>query len=324
MNFQDIPAFITFYNNQDPSIVLIISDGCDNKIFFTTYLAKDDEDIHYYDADTLHASEFYGHVENYGFFSNRKTIVINKLEAAKSSLAKAIQEYCIHSSKQVRLVLYSSNKKEDHSPLATSILQKGGGILRLTAEKIYVKENRIIKKLQEIAAAKNKSMTSSVLRLMIGMLGSTDFYLLTNELFKLIAYTGESSVISYKDVKDVVANSIKTTFWKINNFIFKDDRASLLEALGMLSSHDLSDALGLVVFLRNRMSEALVYFETGTVPEKDARYMEAAKKYGINRIKMALIKLFEAEQALKSQGANARFILELLSMRLTHYATSSS
>lgn len=133
-----------------------------------------------------------------------------------------------------------------------SFAEKHGVVLDLTQEKPWEREKRWITTLHEMAQNAGKKINQDAAQLLLERLDS-DAALVSNEMYKLLCYSADRSVVSRADVEEVCRVSKNYSLWHVADELIweKNFRAS---------AADLSDSsffYGLLAALRQQLQIGL-------------------------------------------------------------------
>ncbi|MBW1708508.1 MAG: DNA polymerase III subunit delta [Deltaproteobacteria bacterium] len=176
-------------------------------------------------------------------------------------------------------------------------------------------------------ASRDYKITTNAARVLIELIG-TDLTSLDNELEKVCLYAGSKNEIGEKEVRAAARVSQTASIFDLGDALGGQNQARALAALKdlIISDHPLS-ILAMIVrhfrllfktrmLLNEQASQAQAQRALGLPAYVTRKYINQARTLDLVELKKGLIRLQEADLALKSTGIPERLVLEKLILDL--------
>lgn len=190
--------------------------------------------------------------------------------------------------------------------------------LDLSQEKPWEKEKRLLTVLQEQISQASKIALPDLLPKLLERIG-TDWQTLSQELSKLIAFSGNKKEISSKDLEQISSSPKTKTLWQISEEIIWGKTAFLdypvldnSEALTLLGALRYQVQLGLQLHCHPNHAPLPSHIK----PYQAQKYGQLAKFKPQAYFEQGLLALFEIEQLLKTSSVNPRLLFSCFSLNL--------
>lgn len=284
--------------------------------------------LHSFDAEKHSVYEVLQELETMAFFSKKRLIIVQGVDSFDKAATLKLEAYCALPNRAVCLVLVAPSLNR-----ATTFykkVEKLGVVLDIPEEKPWEREKSISDWLLNEALKLGKQLSPQVLQLLIRQLG-TDQTLLSTELLKLICYVGERKAIVQQDIAAICSIINLENSWQLGDSIFRRDPTAALR----ISKGLLFEGMALIALLRQIRSQFQTEFQVcsiltqgGSAAEvsQEFPYMKGAilerhirqsQAYGMQRFKLGLVTIDEAEIQAKNSALDAEFLAERLIIKLT-------
>lgn len=261
-------------------------------------------------------------LNSFSLFSEKRIVYLAEIESLNKTELAAIAKVVGALPKDVCLVL-SGTALHRGSALYKG-LEEHGIILDIPELKPWEKEKVVEEWILEYIAAAGKKITLQTAKHLIKQAG-VDQNLLTGELEKLICYTGEKKTIEIQDVSQVTCAVNQETIWQLGEALFARQAAAALR----ISKALIDDGLPVLILLRQIRSQFQTDYQVCCLLEKGQkqeisvqfpymkglileRHVTQAGQYGLQRFKRGLLKIDEAELAVKSSGMAPELLTDIL------------
>lgn len=277
---------------------------------------------HFY-SETFTPNGFLQEVETLPFLSQEKGVVIHELDQVSETGQKTLLKYLEKPSPWISIFLTALDLPATHK--IAKLIEKKGKVLRFKDEKPWEKEKRLTNWLIAEAEQEGCSLSREA---SFTLVRGVESEMLLQELSKLICYVGENRRINLEDVKTLSLLNSHETIWQLADAIMGKEvlRAlkigkELLEegvAIFSLLAHlrsQFSNGIDLLKAAEQGQAAQQFPYLKGNLLEKK---LQMLKKQGIERLKQAVILIFDSEIQVKNSSIDSSLLLELLTIKLCH------
>jgi len=251
---------------------------------------------------------------------SRRLIVVNNIEYLKSHQRDVLISYLKHPSSHTILVLTST--KIDRREKLYQAISKAGRIINIRLSSWRVEQwikQEFRKYGKEISPA-----DSSLLKEKVG----TDIQSLSQNIAKLILYTGERKEIKREDIEDVVSKSNLNTVFDLTTAIGKKDKKSALNILNNLfyQGKKIGEIMGMLFWQINRLQRGKRILEHGERERLTQElnissfyvddFINSTDNFSFSELKKDIGLLAEADLQIKRGLTKPEIILEILVLKL--------
>lgn len=281
-----------------------------------------------FDAEKCSVKEVLAELDTLAMFSKRRLIVVHNCDAFDKASTLKLESYC-ESPNRAICVAFSTTGL-NRSTTFYKKLEKVGVVVDIPEEKPWEKEKSMVDWLQGEAVKQGKQLPQQAAQILVKQLG-TDQLLLSNELNKLICYVGVKTAISDKDIAAICSVVGNETGWQLGEAIFRKDPAASLR----ISKSLLADGLAVIALLRQIRSQFQTQYQIGCIlagggtpadvageyPYMKGQILErnvrVAQTYGMEKFKLGILAIDEAELQAKNSMTDPEFLVERLIIKLT-------
>jgi len=261
------------------------------------------------------------------FFSGRRVIVLQNLEALNKAATVELERYFQNPSKSAIFVLVASSYKKNTTLYKQA--EKHAVIFEQPQEAPWQKDKNIQSWVIAKVASEGFSIEPAAAKQLIERIG-TDHSLLHSELEKLFCYIGERRQVTVADVEAVTTRININNAWQLGEAIFKRHP----EEAFRISKGLLDDGVAFMMLVRQIRSqfqtEAQVCSLLASGGGKAAvqehfkymkgnildRHCQMAQNYGLDALKKGLLAIDASELEAKSGSRDPHLLLELLIAKL--------
>jgi DNA polymerase III subunit delta len=290
--------------------------------------ARQEFSITSFDCGEISIDDLFQELESFSLFSNKRIISLQHLDKASKAFNDKLEAYLGPGRLPATLVI-SSSALSANTKLFKKI-EKLGIILDIPEEKPWEKERSAQEWLITHAAAQNKKLDGQAAHVLIKQIG-TDPALLHQELEKLICYTEGRKEITSPDIHAICSTVNIETIWQLGDAIFRRDAGTALR----ISKGLLDDGTAFLGLLRQIRAQFETKFQIATLLASGGspsdvthffpymkgsildQHVQAAKNYGLQKLKEGLLKIDEMEIKAKNSQADPDILNEILMTRLT-------
>lgn len=281
-----------------------------------------------FDAEKCSVKEVLVELDTLAMFSSRRLVIVHNCDAFDKASTLKLEAYCDSPNRSICLAFTTTALNR-----ATTFykkLEKVGVVVDLPEEKPWEKEKTMTAWLQSAAAKEGKQLSLQAAQLLVKQLG-TDQMLLSTELAKLVCYVGDRSAITDKDIGAICSVVSSETGWQLGEAIFKKDAFAALR----ISKGLLAEGLALIALLRQIRSQFQTEYQIGSILATGGsaadvareypymkgmildRHVQQAQAYGMDKFKIGLLAIDEAELQAKNSMTEPELLAERLIIKLT-------
>ena len=221
-------------------------------------------------------------------------------------------------------------KKSNKFKKLVAAAEKSGG---MAVNLDHRKTPELVKMLVDGAAKRGCKMDSAAARYLVETAGD-DISLLQNELIKLCAFSNGGNINS-ETVDKVCVKTVEASVFNLSKFILESNTSAAIACLDELFYMRIEPIIILstvssvyvdmlrVLALRQQGEPASAATQIFAYKGREFLLDKAStnlRKFDFNKIDLSLSALVQADQSLKSFGADARTVLEQLVIRLIYIA----
>jgi len=275
-----------------------------------------------YDIEKCPVKEVIDTLRSAPFASEKRLVLLERVEAAPEAAQKAILRYIENPSKSSCLVMQSSSEK-----FSGSFYRE---IVRCARELSFTlpEGGRLISWIEKEVRAEGKSIRRDA-ALLLKELKDGDAGALRCEINKLVTYIGARRVISLEDVEGLVGKSaLRNVFEFVDVLSKKDAKKALVIAGDLLSAKKpIPEIFGMIGWHLRRIKKAKALLENGASSRKTGercnvprfymeRFIKEIKSFKAGEIDRDIDYLLEADYGIKKGHLKPRDALELFIVRV--------
>ena len=319
MRYQNVKAFQKHLESAAPHhlcrvYLIAVPDDYERRCLLdalVSLLAVPDQPLLRLSAVDSTLGELFTAIDSPSLFSPEPLALVDEMEKLSKKNAQGFIDLLARPHLTGYLILGSRGKT-----VLYQAVEKCGAILDLCDEKPWEKEKRLTEQLFERARQAGKRLAPNVPQLLFDRLDK-DSALLTQEIDKLICFTGDRSTIEQADVQQISATSRTYTLWQTAEEIVWEG--------GDLHAADSSSLHGLIPALRSQFQVGLKlasFMEAGVAPHEistrlpkiwpkllDKRMSQAAR-LGSSYFRKGLDLLFRIESLSRSGSTDISVLLD--------------
>lgn len=281
-----------------------------------------------FDGERLKENELIDELQSSSLFVKERVVVIRDADSLNKPILTRLEKYLESPNPTVTLILTGAtfNRKTNFFKRVEEI----GELLDIPEPKPYEKEAALIPKVTQWAAAAQKKMDPSTIKLFIKQLG-TDQMLLHTEMEKLVCYSGDRNVITSQDIQAICGMMNQENTWQLGDALFRKETASALRIIHGL----LQEGESFFTLIRQVRSQFQTKFQIcsvlasgGSAADIQTQFpymkgfvldnnIQMAQGYGMARFKKAMIHIDEFEILAKNSSLTHELLTELLVAKLT-------
>ena len=277
--------------------------------------------------DTFSVVTFFQEVETLPFLVPKKAIIVHEVDQLPEDGLKAICHFLEKPSEWILLFLTATECAPQNK--LVKLVEKKGQVIRHKEEKPWEKEKKLAAWLIEEAKREGKGLS---LQAATALVQGVDHQMLRMELDKLICFAYGREEITLDDIILISTPAHHETLWQLGDALFMCAPSRAL-AIGKSLIDEGLALFPLLATLRTQFSTGIELLSSGSEAAKKFPYLKGNllekklqmfKKYGKERLLQGLLLVFETEVKAKNSTADPALLLELLKLKLTHDAVSSS
>lgn len=261
------------------------------------------------------------------FFSDKRLVIVQNTDELSKKELLQIEAYFERPNPTLCLILSATAFAATTNFYKKA--EKAGVLLDIAEEKPWEKEKTMREWIMMKVAAQGLRIDPQAVQLLLKQIG-TDQAFLHSELEKLFCYIGERKEISSQDIAAITASVNLENSWQLCDAIFSRNAAGALRIAKALLS-DGTAFLGLLRQIRTQVQTDYQIFgilsQGGGAAEVTKqfpymrgqildRHMQAARGFGAERFKKAMLAIDETESLAKNGQGNDDFLSELLIAKL--------
>lgn len=261
------------------------------------------------------------------FFSRKRLVVIQNTEELSKKELALLETYFERPNPTLYLILSATAFASTTNFYKKA--EKAGVLLDIAEEKPWEKEKTMREWIMAKVAAYGIRIEAQAVQALLKQIG-TDQAFLHSELEKLFCYVGERKEIFSHDIAAITASLNLDNSWQLCEAIFSRNAAGALRIAKALLS-DGNAFLGLLRQIRTQVQTDYqihgILATGGGAAEVTKqfpymrgqildRHMQAARSYGAERFKKAMLAIDETESFAKNGQGNDDFLAELLIAKL--------
>lgn len=333
MIYHDLISFKESLPTKPQSLYLIIlKDSEERKTALQAVLHATKSPAVAFQSDLFSIKGFLEEVHTLPLLAKNKAVILHDIDQLGEEAFESVLSYLSNPSPWVLLLmtagaLHSQNK-------VVKCVEKNGALLRCKEEKPWEKEKRLAEWLAHEAAEAGVTFSPSLIQMLIK---AVDPACLKSELDKLICFAAEKKEITKEAIKRLVAPMRHETLWQLGDALFERSFPKAV-TIGTALLEEGMAFIPLLAHLRTQMhtgmqilhtynqgggqavTESFPYLKGGFLEKK----LTLLQGYGLVRMQMALIYLFETEVQAKNSAADPSLLLETLLAKLIHDTLSST
>lgn len=279
-----------------------------------------------FDCETFQLDRFLEEAETMPLFSSQKVLTLKDAEKLKSGDLEAISSLLDKPIRWMRLCIlasFSSGHKFVKKMASVGI------VFQPKEEKAWEKEKRLSAQLTDLARGQGVQFPLSLSLEFVRRVGQNE-QLLQSELEKLLLYIDDKKEITAGDIRAISIHMPGETIWQLGDALFALDRPSIMR-IGKQLYEDEKSFFALVASLRHLISSGLkmlTCYQGGGASAVAKEFphlkgawldkkVQATAHYGMERLRNALLVLFEMEVEAKSSTCDEQLMLDILLVKLS-------
>lgn len=262
-------------------------------------------------------------INTYTFFAEKRIIHIFEIESLEKSSQAALVRLFQTLPKEVCLVLSGASLHRGSQLYKHG--EESGLIVDIPELKAWEKEKVVEEWVIDHLQGQGKKITPQTAKFLIKQVGPEQSTLF-QEMEKLICYTLGRPAIESSDVAAITSSASQETIWQLGEALFARQAQTAFRIAGALLDEG-NPILSLLRQIRSQFQtefQVCCIIEAGGTKEDVAkqfpymkgfildRHVTQATQYGRHRFKRALIKIDEAEMAVKSSSLPPELLTDLL------------
>jgi hypothetical protein len=261
------------------------------------------------------------HLESYSF-DGEAIAILSTLEERKKKEIEQLQGFLEKTEKTGYFLIGARDKNS-----LTSLFDKKGCVLDFSSEKIWDKEKRLQKRIEEISQKENKAFPPELKEYFLHRVGS-DLASLEQEMQKLMTYVGENKNITKEDIDAITTSSAQMTLWQLadklvweNQFMpehFKEEDATFFHGFIQTARMQLEQGLMMASLLEKDPKISLSHYFPKMFPKQLEKRKMIATQKGSKHFKKGLIYLSEMDLLSKSNVTSYSSLLEVFWTKFSH------
>lgn len=278
-----------------------------------------------FDAKEFRFEDFYGEINTLMAFEKLRLVVLKNAQALTKTFLQELKKYLAHPNTSVCLVIEASFLGKD---LAAAV-EKSGAFLDLLPEKSWEKEKRVGQWIDQMVRKRSMQIDQAAKDCLLRWVG-TSKQELELELEKLMTYALGKKQIVKEDVMTICTYHSQETVWKLYDAILAREPLKALYVLRSLIHENLAPQM-LISQIRGHFQMLLKILHAQSEEGMKAllkqhfylkgklleRHKGAARAYGEQAIKQALIDVYETDLKTREGLEDTQALLESLITKLT-------
>jgi DNA polymerase III subunit delta len=263
-------------------------------------------------------------LESASLFASQRVVLVRGAERLPAAIAQEVARYCDRPNQAVMLVMTAAAKP--HASLYKSF-DKEGVLVDVAALKPWEQERLLAEWLVSEARQRGAQLTAA--SQLVGTVG-TEKGLLIQELEKLITYVDGKGPIDAAAVAALAVGVPTEAVWGLGQAIFASDGRRAAAVWRDLLGQGVAP-LAVIATLRSQIHKGLTLASlaargatrqemASALPQLRERALykalQEAEKYGLARLRQALLLLSDLELQLKSRALPERTAIDILLQRL--------
>lgn len=276
-----------------------------------------------FDGDKFNASAFWDELEGFGFFSEKRYIVLNNCDKLPKAQTELLEKYFTSPNTRNVLVLAAANLNRN-----TNFYKKGektGILLDIPEEKPWEKERSIQEWMRQHVAKVGKRLDPRAAEAIVKQVGP-DHARVNSELEKLYCYVGERPDITLQDVGALTTCVNVENIWQLSEALFLRNPLNAFR----IGKGLLGDGTALIALLRQLRTQFQTEFQicsilsNGGTPQQVTaqfpymsgqileRHLKQAQAFGLHRFKCAMLLIDQTEREAKNSSTDSELLFERL------------
>lgn len=339
MKFSQLKAFESHFKEMDPAssppVFLILGkDSFERKAacdFLISYLLKGEKQpelaLKVFQGGQFSLGGVTEELNALPFFSTKRLILIQNIDELLKKELVQIETYFERPNVAVYLILSATSFASNTNFYKK--VEKVGVVLDIAEEKPWEKEKTMRDWIMAKVAARGVRIDTQTVHALLKQIG-TDQAFLHSELEKLFCYIGSRKEILSQDVSAITASVNLDNAWQLCEAIFSRNALGALRIIKALLAEG-NAFLGLLRQIRAQVQTdyqicGILAMGGGTAEVTKQfpymrgqildRHVQAAKSYGSEKFKKAMLAIDETESLAKNGQGNDDFLAELLIAKL--------
>ncbi len=272
-------------------------------------------------GDEASAGEILDYVRTMPFIADKRFVVVKRFDSLPAKDKSRLVEYVRDPARSSYLVLdaWDDSILEDYGDL-----NKFAEIRRFG----YPAGNELLTWIKQYLEAQDKKIDADAVDVLKELEGQSAAYI-TNELEKLIAFSGERKNVTGRDVEEVLGRSVLTSAFDLAGAIGNNNIGKAMDIISelLLTGKKPHEIIGILCWYFKRLARAKILSGKG---ENDARiigilrisrkysaeFLDHLKKHDIRLIAAKMQILLAADLEIKRTKYNPFLILEFAVMKL--------
>lgn len=291
------------------SIFILSTDRFDRERALEIALGAIPGDVCRFDAEGVTPERLRSELDSGSLLSERRVVVVRSIEKGRREVIEVLQQAINSPFPGTTLILMGEK---------SSVAGRVGLILDLPAEKPWAVEKERPNWVCREAQLAGKKMAVEAARLLVNRVG-VEKESLFRELEKLVSFVGERAEIVRSDVEQLTLVSTPPAMWELGGALFACDVGGALSIARRLIGAA-TPLPPLLAYLRGRIEEGIqicALLEEGGaahvalhLPQVKRERLEEARRFGMVRLRTALLALFETEMRSRQSDGDDLLLLQ--------------